>query len=283
MLHVAIVGAGELGGAVAHLLARSDIAASIRLVDELGTVAAGKALDIMQAAPIEGFSTPVSGTNDLFGAAGASLVVIADRTGRSFDAEWQGDEGLVLIGRVGEIARESVVLCAGASQRLLVERGARELSLSRDRLFGSAPEALVGALRACVGLEANASPADVALAVLGVPPAQIIVPWEQSTIGGLSLTRVLDEPACRRLAARVAPLWPPGSHALAAAAVKAIACVAGQSRESVSCFVAPDDSAGRRTHAIALPARLGPAGVISAAVPPLSIHDRVALDNARLL
>jgi malate dehydrogenase len=268
---------------VAHLLARSGVAASIRLVDESGAVAAGKALDIMQAAPIEGFSTQVSGTNDLFEAAGASLVVIADRTGRSTDAEWQGDEGLVLVGRVGQIARESVVLCAGASQRLLVERGARELSLSRDRLFGSAPEALVGALRACVGLEANVSPADVALTVLGVPPAQIIVPWEQSTIGGLSLTRILDEPACRRLAARVAPLWPPGSYALAAAAVKAIACVAGQSRESVSCFVAPDDSAGRRAHAIALPARLGPAGVIAAAVPLLSIHDRVALENAQLL
>jgi malate/lactate dehydrogenase len=210
-------------------------------------------------------------------------VVIADRADRMRDAEWQGEEGVTVLARVRRLAPISLILCAGAAQRELVERGARELGISRASIFGSAPEALASAVRACVALEANGSPRDVALTVLGAPPAHIVVPWDQATIGGLCLTQALDVPARRRLQARIAPLWPPGVQALAAAATKAIGSVSGLSRQVVSCFVAPDDVAGRRTRTIALPTRLERSGVAGADVPPLSAHDRVALDNAMLL
>lgn len=280
MHDVAIVGAGELGGTLAHVLARRDAAAAIRLIDDMGRVAAGKALDIMQAAPIEGFATPVSGSTDLWAAASAALIVIADRVD---GGEWQGEDGLMLLKRLTDLAVGSVVLCAGAAQRELIERGVRELHIARARLFGSAPEALRGAVRAIVALEANGSPRDVALTVLGVPPSQIVVPWEDATIAGFAATRVLDEQARRRIGARVAPLWPPGPHALASAAVRTIEAVFGRSRVVVTCFVAPDDSSGRRTRTAALPTRLGAAGIASVELPQLSVHDRVALDNAMML
>ena len=161
--------------------------------------------------------------------------------------------------------------------------GLRELNVPRSRLFGSAPEALASAMRACVALEADASPGDVMLSVLGIPPDHMIVPWDQASIAGLAVSRAIDEPARRRLAARLAPLWPPGPHALAAAAVKAVAAVSEVSRHVVSCFVAPDDANLRRARTVALPARLARSGVVAAEVPPLTNHDRVALDNAMLL
>lgn len=283
MQQVAIVGAGELGGAVADALARRDGTSAIRLIDETGQVAAGKALDIMQSAPVQRFSTSVSGSTDLFAAAGSSVVVIADRADRRDNAEWQGEEGAALIERISALARESVVVCAGAAQRDLIGRGVHSGQFPGSRLFGSAPEALAAAVRACVALEANGSPKDVTLTVLGAPPGQLVVPWDQAAIGGLSLTLLLDEPALRRLQARLAPLWPPGPHALAAAAVKVIEALDGASRQMVSCFVASDDSGGRRARTVALPARLGSSGVTAVAVPVLSAHDRVALDNAMLL
>jgi malate dehydrogenase len=276
----AIIGAGELGGALAHVLARRDLASTIRLIDETGHVAEGKALDIMQAAPIEGFATEVSGSTDLTTVAGAALVVLADRSGGS---EWQGEDGLLLLKRLSQLGAGSVVLCAGASQRELIERGVRELRFARERLFGSAPEALAAAVRAIVALETNGSPSDVALTVLGVPPSQVVVPWEEATIGGFAATRVLDEAARRRLAARVEPLWPPGPYALAWAAAKAADAVLGRSRRTMSGFIAPDDSNGRRARTAALPLRLGEAGVLSDKLPSLNVRDRVALDNAMLL
>ena len=52
---VAILGAGDLGGALARTLASSDAVSRIVLVDDARTVAAGKALDIRQAGPIESY------------------------------------------------------------------------------------------------------------------------------------------------------------------------------------------------------------------------------------
>jgi len=280
MRDVAIIGAGELGGALAYVLARRSVAGEIRLIDQMGSVAAGKALDIMQAAPIDGFATRLSGSTDVSTAAGASVLVVTDRFGGD---EWQGEDGLMLLKRIVEAGTGSIVLCAGSSQRELVERGVRELHVARGRLFGSAPEALAGAVRAIVALEANRSPRDVALAVLGVPPSQIVIPWEDATIAGFAMTRVLDEPSRRRIDARVARLWPPGPYALASAAAAAIETLVGRSRRLTTCFVAPDDSAGRRARAAALPVRLGPAGIVDVALPSLSVRERVLLDNAMLL
>ena len=280
MHDVAILGAGELGGALADVLARLDLVATIRLVDETSGVAAGKALDIEQSSAIERFATHVSGGTDLASVSDCPIFVIADCAVRG---EWKGDDGLMLLRRLSVMGSHSLVLCAGSDQRELVERGARELGVSPARLFGSAPEALAAAMRASVALETNGSARDVALTVLGVPPSQTVVPWEDATIGGIAATHVLDAPARRRLAGRLAPLWPPGPYALAWAAAKAIEAVVGRSRQIVSCFVAPDDSMGRRARAAALPVRLGQAGIVSVEMPALTVHDRVVLDNATLL
>jgi malate dehydrogenase len=280
MSDVAIIGAGELGGATAHLLARRGAASSVRLIDEAGRIAEGKALDIAQAAPIEGFAADISGSTDVTHAAGASLIVIADH---ARGAEWDATDGLLLLRQLMSLSRRAVILCAGGSHRELVERGVRELRIDRTRLFGSAPDALAAGARALVALERSASPLDIALSVLGVPPDQIVVPWESGAIAGLSITQLLDDVSRRGLSRRIARLWPPGPYALATAAVKIAEGILGRSRRLACCFVAPDDSAGFRARTVALPVRLGPAGLGEIVMPPLNIADRVALDNAMML
>jgi malate dehydrogenase len=280
MPDVAIIGAGTLGGELARVLARRNAAAIVRLIDDKGQIAAGKALDLMQSAPIEGFATTISGSTDLTTAASADVILVADRAD---GAEWRSDDGLLLLNRLLQLGTTPVVVCAGAGARELVERGNREAKYSRERLFGSAPEALRSAVRAIVGAETSGSPRDVALTVLGVPPSQIVVPWEEATIGGFAATSVLDEPARRRLASKVAPLWPPGPYALAWAAAKTIEAIFEKTRQTIAAFVAPDDSNGRRFRAAALPVRLGPRGIVAVELPQLNARDRVALDNAILL
>ncbi|MBI3401693.1 MAG: hypothetical protein HY048_09760 [Acidobacteria bacterium] len=292
MQSAAIIGAGELGGAIAHVLARRGGVRSIVLIDETGRVAAGKALDIAQTAPGEQFSTDLSGSTDISAAGGAAVVILADRAGAPGNPGnpgspgsnvWQGDEGLLMLRRVAQMAPGAVILCAGASQRELVDRGVRELHLSRTRVFGSAPEAFANGARALAALAVNGSPRDVALSVLGVPPAHLVIPWESATAAGRSLSRALDEPARRQLAARIAAMWPPGPHALASAATAVIESMAGRSLRLASCFVAPDTSAGTRTKTAALPVRLGQAGIVEVILPSLSVAEQVALDNAMML
>ena len=212
MIDVAIIGAGELGGSLAHVLARRDIVRRIQLIDPAGQVAAGKALDIMQAGPVERFTTPVTGSSDISRVAGAALVVVADQATPA-----QGTDDLLTLRQIAQLASRTVVVCAGPDGRALVECGVRELGYRRERLIGSAPEALAASVRALVALQTNGSVRDIALTVLGVPPAHAVVAWEDATIGGVAATRVLDGPALRPLAAQVAPLRPPGPHPLAPA------------------------------------------------------------------
>jgi malate/lactate dehydrogenase len=81
----------------------------------------------------------------------------------------------------------------------------------------------------------------------------------------------------------VTTLWPPGPYALAVAAAKIIDVVLRRSERLVTCFVAPDDSAGTRMRTAALPVRLGDTGVIDVVLPAMSVRERVQLDNAVLL
>src|ERR1700674_2836011 len=128
MDQVAIVGGGELGGLLAHVLARRNIASDIRLIDDNGRVAEGKALDIAQAAPIEGFASRVSGSSDVSQVADASIVAIAAPYGAP---EWQSDAALLLVKRIRDFAPRALVICAGASHCELVGRGVRELHVPR--------------------------------------------------------------------------------------------------------------------------------------------------------
>jgi malate dehydrogenase len=280
MHDVAIIGAGELGGQLAHMLARRDAARGVRLIDEAGRIAEGKALDILEAAPIEGFTAELSGSTDITMAAGAAIVVIADRA--------RGDaleiaDGLLLVERLTRVSPRAILICAGDSHRELIERGVRELRVPRTRLIGSAPEALAAAARALVALECRVSPRDVSLSVVGVPPARIVVSWDSATVAGLALARFVGEPARRRLSARVAALWPPGPYALATAATKLIETLLGRSRRLACCFVAPDDSAGVRMRAAAQTVRLGENGIVEVVLPALSAAEQVAFDNAVML
>jgi malate dehydrogenase len=280
MDRIVILGAGELSGLLAHVLARRAVAQDVCLIDEKGRAAEGKALDIMQAAPVERFSTTVAGSSDSSLAGGATAIVIADAFG---GGEWQGEPALALLTRVREYAPKSLVVCAGASQRELIERGVRELHVQRSRLLGSAPEALVSGVRAIVAAALKMSPRDVALTALGVPPDHVVIPWEDATAGGFALHRLVDEPTRRRIEADVARLWPPGPYALASAAAKVLDTLLGRSERRVTCFVAADDSAGRRARTSAVPVRLNRTGLDQVVFPELSGRDRVRLDNATLL
>lgn len=280
MRDVTIVGAGDLGGALAQTLARLDVVSAIHLVDERGGVAAGKALDITQAAAVEGFCTRVTGSADLASTAFADLVVLADRAGVG---EWCGEDARVLLDRMARATMDRIIVCAGASQRDIIEYGVRGGRLPRRSLMGSAPEALSAAGRALVALATDGSPADVALAVLGVPPADIVVPWEDASVRGVAVTRLLDAATQRLVAARLAAMWPPGPLALAAAAAKVVTAIVGRSRRVPICFVGPDDQHGQRARTCALPVRLGATGIVAVELPALTVHDQVALDNAMLL
>jgi hypothetical protein len=251
---VAIIGAGDLGGALASKLASRDRVREVRLIDAAAGVAAGKALDILQAGPVEESATRVSapaasaaarpdaaGAADLSAVAGAAVIVIADEVGPPVK-EIQAEAGLALLARVRSLNAVAPIVCAGASQAWLVAYGSAELGIPATHLVGSAPLALVAALKALVALELNSSAQDVSLTLAGQPPQAIAVPWHTASVNGESLERLLDAPALRRIESRVRYLWPPGPYALAAAAARMTEGLIAGCRQTLCGFTA--DAAG---------------------------------------
>ena len=279
MTTACILGAGELGGAVAHALARSDRVGRIVLIDGIGQVAAGKALDIQQSGAVEGFHTRLSGTTDPTRVSGCDVCIIADRSGPP-SSDWNGDEGLAMLTRLLPFLAEAPMVFAGASQADLLLTVAREGGVRRDRLIGSSAEAFASAVTAIVAMEARCAPGEVKLTVLGAPPAGFVVPWSEASIGGYSLERVLSQVQLARLEARVARLWPPGPYALGLAAARAAEAIVISSRRAFSVLAVLGGEFGVRDRVGCLPALLSTAGIVHARIPTLNTRERVQLETA---
>jgi malate dehydrogenase len=72
---IALIGAGNIGGTLAHLIGLKELG-DVVLFDVFGGVAAGKALDIMQSGPVDGFDSHMAGGSDYSAIAGADVVII---------------------------------------------------------------------------------------------------------------------------------------------------------------------------------------------------------------
>ena len=72
---IALIGAGNIGGTLAHLIGLKELG-DVAMFDVFGGVAAGKALDLMQSGPVEGFDAHMTGGSDYSAIAGSDVVIV---------------------------------------------------------------------------------------------------------------------------------------------------------------------------------------------------------------
>jgi malate dehydrogenase len=276
MSTVAILGAGPVGASVAQTLARRARVRDVRLIDQAVGVATGKALDILQSGPVEGYDTRVSGQGDILAAVGAGVIVIADS---HESGEWEGDRGLTLIRQLLAAGATGPFVFAGSQQTWLMEAASRELGLPVDRVVGTAAAALTGAVRGLVALEVNGSGADVALVVTGRPPA-FVVAWSSATVGGALITDCVPAHRLVAISQQVKGLWPTGPYAIASATAPVVEGLLSGTRTHVPAMTIVDIEWGVRGRAALLPVTLGNGRVLARHTPSLSPQERVELMNA---
>ena len=273
---VAIVGAGPLGAALASTLASRGRVRHVRLIDDAEAVAAGKALDVRQATPVLGHDVAIEATADPAAVDGADAIVLSDAHGAPA-AEWAGELGLALLGRLAAVNGRAPIVCAGAQQASLIERAVTELRLPWTRVLGTAAIAFDAAARALVAEEAGTSARAVALSLGGLPPKQLVIGWSASSIDGAPADTRLAPHALSSVSRRIPSAWPPGPFALAIAA----GVLLEQLDEAGPRFLPAIVAAPGQGHRAALAAvRVGPSGILAATEPALSPFERIALDNA---
>jgi malate dehydrogenase len=269
---IAIIGAGPLGGALAHKLAGRSRVGEVRLIDAEESIARGKALDILQAGPVEGFGTVVSAQGTILAAAGADAIVLADSAG---GGDHRGEAGLALVRQLHASGAAGPIVFAGAAQRELMWRCITELHLPPARIIGSAPMALASALRALTAVVLDSSAVEISLNVVGVPPSHAVAAWQEATVSGQPLPDVMGAHEIAMLSARIGGLWPPGPYALASAAARVAEALCSGSRRQYSCFV--DLGRGRIA---AMPVELKRGGIRRIVEPVLTAQEQTALENA---
>lgn len=271
---VAIVGAGPVGAAVAHRLAVRQRVTSIRLIDAQASVARGKALDIQQAGPVEGFDTTVSGTDDLLSATQASVIVLADDVAQG---AWQGEGGCAVVARLLRAGAASAFVFAGPWEAPLMEACYRDLKVPAERLVGTGAAPVVGAVEALAGLEVGA--AGVRVAVVGRAP-DFVIGWSSATVGGAMLSDCVAAHRLSVIGQAVRRLWPPGPYAIASATAPVVEGLIAGSRVPLAASTVIDGEFGARGVSVLMPVELGRLRVQARRLPSLSPQERTGLVNS---
>lgn len=239
MPFVAILGAGPLGGALAYAMACRGRFDEVRLIDTEKTLAAGKALDILQSGPVDGYSTRVTGSAALEAADGAWVTLLADPVTPD------------PVKHIGELHRRSpgaMLVCADASHAVPLTRAVATGAVPPDRIVGAAPAAMASAARALIALDFDLSPSLVQVGITRGPgPGLCAIDWSRTAIDGVAASASLRREQQDRLDARLAAAWPPGPLTLAVAAARVAEAAWFGGRTSLPCWWVTDGGAGAPT------------------------------------
>ena len=276
MHSIAILGAGELAATLARRIAEQELARRVILVDADEPRARGKALDIAQSGPVEGFDVQVEAAASLAAAGAFDALVIADPPELA-DPRVPPARARVLGESLVAVMGNRVLVVAAASASALIEAAVRK-GMSRERVVGSAPVAYASALIRRLAMEMQVEPGAVSALVLGLPPDDMVIPRESASVGGVPVDR-LSPVALRRAMAGLAGRVP-GPVALAAAAARVLRALGGSRPSMLGVLVSLQGEYGHRGVAVAVPARLAAGRVESVVEVPLEPVDRVVFDRA---
>ena len=73
---ISLIGAGQIGGTLAHLIGTKELVDEVVLFDVASGIAKGKALDIAQSSSVDGFNVKFSGTDNYKDIEGSDVVII---------------------------------------------------------------------------------------------------------------------------------------------------------------------------------------------------------------
>jgi len=194
---IALVGAGQIGGTLA-LLAGLKQLGDIVLFDVVEGMPAGKALDLAQTAPVEGFDAKLAGSDDYAVIAGADVVIVTAgiprKPGMSRDDLIATNAGIVK--NVGEAIKQH---CPDAFV-IVITNPLDAMVWAMQKVSGLPPEKVVGMagvldsarFRCFLAEEFGVSVEDVSAFVLGGHGDTMVPSVRYSAVGGIPLPDLIE-------------------------------------------------------------------------------------------
>ena len=189
---IALIGSGMIGGTLAHLAAKKEMG-DIVLFDIAEGMPQGKALDLSQCGPIEGFDAKITGTNDYADIAGADVVIVTAGVPRKPGMSRDDLLGINLkvMKSVGEgiksHAPDAFVICITNPLDAMVWALQKFSGLPANKVCGMAGVLDSARFRHFLSLEFGVSMRDVSAFVLGGHGDTMVPLTRYSTVAGIPL------------------------------------------------------------------------------------------------
>jgi malate dehydrogenase len=292
---VTVVGAGKYGSTTAQRLAERDVASEIVITDIVEGLPQGLALDMMQSAPIEGFSTRITGTNGYEETAGSDVCVITAglprKPGMSRMDLLETNAKIVgeVTGKLVEHSPDAVLIVVSNPLDEMTALAAQVSGFPKARVMGQAGMLDSARLRYFVAEEAGVAPMDVDGMTLGSHGDTMVPVPSMVTVAGKPLTEVLDAATIERLVQRtrdggaeIVSLLKSGSayYAPSSAAARMVEAVLADSGEVMPVCAWMEGQYGISDVYLGVPARLGREGVAEVVELPLTESETADLREA---
>ncbi len=292
---ISIIGAGNVGAACAQRIAERGYANNIVLADIIEGLPQGKALDILESAPILNFNSYLIGTNSYQETANSDVVIITSGSGRK--PGMTRDELLLANMKIITEVTHNVVSYSPNCIIIMVTNPVDAMTylaiqsskFPRNRVFGLSGVLDTARFSSFIAAELKVSVEDVSACVLGEHGKAMVVIPRLSTVNGIPITEILPRETIDKLVERtikggaeIIDLLKTGSafYAPSAAVAQMVEAIVLDKKEILPCATYLEGEYGIRDTVISVPVKLGRNGIEQIIELELTNEEKTALANS---
>lgn len=291
---ITIVGAGNVGATAAHWAAERELA-DIVLVDIVEGVPQGKALDLMEARPVEDFDVTIIGTNSYAETRDSDVVIITAGLPRK---PGMSREDLLQKNReiVEEVTRQIVIhspncfiIVVSNPLDTMTYLAYKISGFSKNRVMGMAGVLDSARFRVFIAMELNISVEEVQAFVLGSHGDDMVPLIRYSTVAGIPIAELISEERItaivertRKAGGEIVQLLKTGSafYSPAASAVQMAEAILKDKRRILPCAAYLQGEYGLEDIVFGVPVILGANGVEKVITVPLTPEEQAAVEKS---
>jgi malate dehydrogenase len=291
---VSIVGAGNVGATAAHWIASKELA-DVVLIDVVEGVPQGKALDLLEAMPIEKRDVHVTGSNDYAATAHSDIVVITAgiprKPGMSRDDLLHTNFKIMsdVVSKVVAQSPECILIIVSNPLDAMAQAAFRQAGFNRERVIGMAGVLDSARFRTFIAEELNVSVENVTAFVLGGHGDTMVPLARYSTVAGIPITELIEPTKLEGLiqrtrdgGAEIVKYLKTGSayYAPSAATVEMVEAILKDKKKILPCAAYLQGEYGIEGYYIGVPCKLGAAGLEKIIEIKLTAEEDAALKKS---
>jgi malate dehydrogenase len=271
---ITVVGAGKVGATTAHIAAGRKLG-EIVLIDIVKGLAQGKALDMAEAGPVQGYCGKITGTTDWAKTRDSSIVIITSgmprKPGMSRDDLLAKNVEIVkqVSQNVKKFCPDSIVIVVSNPLDAMVYTVAKITGFAKDRIIGMAGVLDTARFSHFIAEELAVSGQDVRGILMGGHGDDMVPLPRFTTVGGVAITELLDSDTIARLVERtrkggieiVNLLGSSAYYAPAAGVIKMAEAIVSDSKAMMPCCAYCERQYDVGDYFIGVPVVLGKNGV----------------------